>query len=95
MNSGNHVMRIGELGVWLFESLADVRSDFRRALFHHLSRGPPHGRQRLVPGAGKIGSLGHRVRMSTSQAKEVKLSRIDSDAALFEVESGTYSFLSR
>jgi hypothetical protein len=33
--------------------------------------------------------------MSTSQAIEVKLSRIDSDAALFEVESGTYSFLSR
>ena len=27
MNSGNHVMQIGDLGVWMYEYLAGIRSD--------------------------------------------------------------------
>ncbi len=39
MNSGNHVMQIGDLAVWMYEYLAGIRSDpaapgFRRAIIH-------------------------------------------------------------
>jgi alpha-L-rhamnosidase len=39
MNSGNHVMQIGDLAVWMYEYLAGIRSDpeepaFRHALIH-------------------------------------------------------------
>jgi alpha-L-rhamnosidase len=39
MNSGNHVMLIGDLGVWMYEYLAGIRSDpsqpgFRHAVIH-------------------------------------------------------------
>ena len=27
MNSGNHVMQIGDLAVWMYEYLAGIRSD--------------------------------------------------------------------
>ena len=44
MNSGNHVMQIGDLAVWMYEYLAGIRSDpenpgFRHAIIHPLSRG--------------------------------------------------------
>ncbi|PYT31517.1 MAG: hypothetical protein DMG57_04900, partial [Acidobacteria bacterium] len=35
MNSGNHVMQIGDLGVWLYEYLAGIRSDPEHPGFKH------------------------------------------------------------
>lgn len=35
MNSGNHVMQIGDLGVWMYEYLAGIRSDPARPGFAH------------------------------------------------------------
>ena len=35
MNSGNHVMQIGDLGVWLYEYLAGIRSDPAQPGFAH------------------------------------------------------------
>ena len=36
MNSGNHVMQIGDLGVWMYEYLAGIRSDPARPGFQHI-----------------------------------------------------------
>jgi len=36
MNSGNHVMQIGDLGVWLYEYLAGIRSDPEKPGFQHV-----------------------------------------------------------
>ena len=36
MNSGNHVMQIGDLGVWLYEYLAGIRSDPAHPGFQHV-----------------------------------------------------------
>ena len=35
MNSGNHVMQIGDLAVWMYEYLAGIRSDPERPGFRH------------------------------------------------------------
>ena len=35
MNSGNHVMQIGDLAVWMYEYLAGIRSDPGNPGFHH------------------------------------------------------------
>jgi alpha-L-rhamnosidase len=36
MNSGNHVMQIGDLGVWMYEYLAGIRSDPQKPGFKHV-----------------------------------------------------------
>ncbi|MBV9180283.1 MAG: alpha-rhamnosidase, partial [Acidobacteria bacterium] len=36
MNSGNHVMQIGDLGVWMYEYLAGIRPDPERPGFKHI-----------------------------------------------------------
>jgi len=36
MNSGNHVMLVGDLGLWLFESLAGIQADPQRPGFKHI-----------------------------------------------------------
>jgi alpha-L-rhamnosidase len=36
MNSGNHVMQIGDLAVWMYEYLAGIRSDPERPGFQHV-----------------------------------------------------------
>ncbi|MGH9665221.1 MAG: alpha-L-rhamnosidase C-terminal domain-containing protein, partial [Bryobacteraceae bacterium] len=36
MNSGNHVMQIGDLGVWLYEYLGGIRPDPERPGFKHI-----------------------------------------------------------
>ena len=36
MNSGNHVMQIGDLAVWMYEYLAGIRSDPERPGFRHV-----------------------------------------------------------
>ena len=37
MNSGNHVMQIGDLAVWMYEYLAGIRSDPENPGFRHAS----------------------------------------------------------
>ena len=36
MNSGNHVMQIGDLGVWMYEYLAGIRPDPDKPGFQHV-----------------------------------------------------------
>jgi alpha-L-rhamnosidase len=36
MNSGNHVMLVGDLGVWMYEYLAGIRSDAAQPGFRHV-----------------------------------------------------------
>ncbi|HWB83558.1 MAG TPA: family 78 glycoside hydrolase catalytic domain [Bryobacteraceae bacterium] len=36
MNSGNHVMQIGDMGVWMYEYLAGIRSDPEKPGFKHI-----------------------------------------------------------
>jgi alpha-L-rhamnosidase len=36
MNSGNHVMQIGDLGLWMYEYLAGIRPDEARPGFQHI-----------------------------------------------------------
>ena len=36
MNSGNHVMLIGDLGIWFYEYLAGIRPDLEKPAFKHI-----------------------------------------------------------
>lgn len=40
MNSGNHVMLVGDLGIWLFENLAGIKPDPAQPGFKHLVMRP-------------------------------------------------------
>ena len=40
MNSGNHVMLVGDLGIWLHEDLAGIKSDPRQPGFKHILMRP-------------------------------------------------------
>jgi alpha-L-rhamnosidase len=40
MNSGNHVMQIGDLGLWMYEYLAGIRSDPEAPGFRHFNVKP-------------------------------------------------------
>ena len=40
MNSGNHVMLIGDLGIWLYESLAGIKADPDQPGFKHIIMRP-------------------------------------------------------
>ena len=49
MNSGNHVMLVGDLGIWLYESLAGIKSAPERPGFKHIIMRPePVGDLRFV-----------------------------------------------
>jgi alpha-L-rhamnosidase len=49
MNSGNHVMLVGDLGIWLYESLAGIKSDPEQPGFKHIIMRPePVGDLRFV-----------------------------------------------
>jgi alpha-L-rhamnosidase len=49
MNSGNHVMLVGDLGIWLYESLAGIKPDPERPGFKHIIMRPePVGDLRYV-----------------------------------------------
>jgi len=49
MNSGNHVMLIGDLGIWLCENLAGIKSDIDQPGFKHIIMRPePAGDLRFV-----------------------------------------------
>ena len=62
MNSGNHVMQIGDFSLWCFEYLAGIRSDsgapgFRRTIIHpHLTPGLDHVRASHISMYGHIRS---------------------------------------
>ena len=129
MNSGNHVMQIGDLAVWMYEYLAGIRSDpqapgFRHAIirpypagdltFVKASHKTPYGAiisswkrdggaftlDVTIPAnttatvwvpardAAAVTESGNPV----SGAKGVKFLRTESGAAVFEIESGAYSF---
>ena len=40
MNSGNHVMLVGDLGIWLYENLAGIKPDPEQAGFKHIVMRP-------------------------------------------------------
>jgi alpha-L-rhamnosidase len=49
MNSGNHVMLVGDLGIWLYESLAGIKADPEHPGFKHiLMRPEPVGDLKFV-----------------------------------------------
>ena len=45
MNSGNHVMQIGDLAVWMYEYLAGIRTDPEKPGFRHAIIHPYPGRR--------------------------------------------------
>jgi alpha-L-rhamnosidase len=131
MNSGNHVMQIGDLAVWMYEYLAGIRSDPQKPGFKHILIRPyPAGDLTFVQGShispyGKIATAWKRTGGTFSlditippnttatvwvpakhasavtesggaawRAKGVKFVREENGSALFEVESGAYSFKS-
>ncbi len=54
MNSGNHVMQIGDLAVWMYEYLAGIRTDPERPGFRHsIIRPYPAGDLTFVRGTHK------------------------------------------
>jgi alpha-L-rhamnosidase len=131
MNSGNHVMQIGDLGVWMYEYLAGIRPDPEKPGFQHIFIHPyPAGDLTFVKAShrsmygviasswkrtGSVFNLDVTVPVNTTAAvwmptrdaaavtesgrkastsQGVKFVREQDDGALFEVESGTYSFRS-
>jgi alpha-L-rhamnosidase len=132
MNSGNHVMQIGDLAVWMYEYLAGIRSDpdnpgFRHVVIHpypvadlsfvrasHKSMYgliasswkrdkagftldvtvPPNTTATVwVPAkdAAAVTESGHKA----AEVRGVKLVRAEPGYAIFDVESGSYSFKAR
>jgi alpha-L-rhamnosidase len=52
MNSGNHVMLVGDLGIWLYESLAGIKPDPEQPGFRHIIMRPePVGDLQFVKGS--------------------------------------------
>ena len=129
MNSGNHVMQIGDLAVWMYEYLAGIRSDPDRPGFRHaIVRPYPAGDLSFVKAShqslyGTLATAWQRDARTfaldvtippnttatvwvpakdaadvtesgkpVSKAAGVKFLRTESGAAVFEVESGSYSF---
>lgn len=129
MNSGNHVMQIGDLAVWMYEYLAGIRSDPEQPGFRHVILHPyPAGDLTFVKAShdgpyGRIASSWKRdpkgftldvtvppnsaatVWVPTKDASAVmesgkpaakaagvKFLRAEDGAAVFEVQSGSYSF---
>jgi alpha-L-rhamnosidase len=131
MNSGNHVMQIGDLAVWMYEYLAGIRSDPEKPGFRHaIIRPIPAGDLSFVKASHKsmYGTIATSWKRDagrftleltvppnttatvwlpakdaatvtesgrpTSGARGVKFLRAEGAAALFEVESGSYTFRS-
>jgi len=125
MNSGNHVMQIGDLAVWMYEYLAGIRSDPERPGFRHTLIKPyPAGDLAFVKAShrsmyGKIASSWKREKgqltldvtvppnttatvwvpsknpAGVTESSGVKLARREGEYAVFEVGSGSYSFLAK
>jgi hypothetical protein len=81
MNSGNHVMQIGDLAVWMYEYLAGIRTDPEKPGFRHsIIRPHPAGDLSFVQGQFR----------RRREVKGVKFVRSEGASAIFEVESGTF-----
>jgi alpha-L-rhamnosidase len=131
MNSGNHVMQIGDLAVWMYEYLAGIRADPENPGFKHAIIHPyPAGDLTFVTGTHKTmyGALNSSWKRDKGQftleiavpanttatvwvpakdaasvtesgrkpaeVKGVKFVRSEAGSAVFEVESGVYTFRS-
>jgi alpha-L-rhamnosidase len=131
MNSGNHVMQIGDLAVWMYEYLAGIRADPDKPGFRHaIIRPYAAGDLTFVSGTHKTmyGALNSSWKRDKGQftldvtvpanttatvwvpakdpaavtesgnklsdMKGVKFVRSERGSAVFEVESGSYSFKS-
>ncbi len=131
MNSGNHVMQIGDLAVWMYEYLAGIRADPDKPGFRHaIIRPYPAGDLSFVSGTHKTmyGALNSSWKRDKGQftldvtvpanttatvwvpakdaaavtesgrkpadVKGVTFVRSERGSAVFEVESGAYSFKS-
>ncbi len=131
MNSGNHVMQIGDLAVWMYEYLAGIRSDPEKPGFHHILIRPYAAGDLTsvaashksmygpIATAWKRDGVSFRLNVTVppnttatvwipaksaaevsesgkpaGSAKGVKYLRSEKGSALFEVESGSYSFKS-
>jgi alpha-L-rhamnosidase len=102
MNSGNHVMQIGDLAVWMYEYLAGIRSDPDQPGFRHILIRPyPAGDLTFVKAShqtpyGTIVSSWKRdggaftldVTIPPNTTATVTLPNGEKN----EIESGTYSF---
>ena len=132
MNSGNHVMLVGDLGIWLYENLAGIKSDPEQPGFKHIRMRPePVGDLQFVKAShrspyGLISSEWQKkdgvfrweitVPFNTtatvyvparsaesvtesgkpiSEARGVRLVRMEKGRAVFAVGSGKYQFESR
>jgi alpha-L-rhamnosidase len=124
MNSGNHVMLIGDLAVWMYEYLAGIRPDPARPGFRHtIIRPYPAGDLTFVKASHKSmygmvsvswtrgGStfmldvtippnttatvwLPTKNEAAVTAPQGAKFLRMDGGHALYNVESGLYSFRS-
>ena len=132
MNSGNHVMQVGDLGIWFYEYLAGIRPDPDQPGFKHIIVRPyPVGDLTFVKAShksmyGPIASHwkreGDRLQLDVTipanttatvyvpakdpqsvtesgqpaaRSKGVKFLRLEGGAAVYELESGSYSFSAR
>ncbi len=132
MNSGNHVMLVGDLGIWLYEYLAGIKSDPEQPAFKHIIMRPepvgdlrfarashqsPYGRivsdwqkqdgvfrwkvtvppntmaTAYVPAmnAESVTESGKRL----SEARGVRVLRVENNRAVLALGSGSYKFESR
>ncbi len=131
MNSGNHVMQIGDLAVWMYEYLAGIRTDPEHPGFRHaIIRPYPAGDLTFVKAThktmyGALNSSWTRDKgqftldvtvpanttatvwvpakdaaavtesgRKTAEVKGLKFVKSEGGSAVFEVESGTYTFKS-
>ena len=102
MNSGNHVMQIGDLGVWLYEYLAGIRSDPEAPGFKHVIIHPyPAGDLKFVKASHKsmYGTIAiswkreaGRFQLDVTIPPNTKGTVHMPDGAVHEVGSGTYTF---
>ncbi len=105
MNSGNHVMQIGDLGVWLYEYLAGIRSDPEKPGFKHVIVHPyPAGDLKFVKASHKsmYGTVtsswkreGGRFQLDVTIPPNTTGTVQMPDGVVHEIGSGTYSFTSR
>ena len=131
MNSGNHLMLVGDLNIWFYENLAGIRSDPERPGFQHIIMRPspvgnltfvkashqsPYGRiasawQRdgsrftwtiTIPGnatatvfvPARDASAVTESGTAAAQSHGVRFVRMDAGAAVYELGSGSYRFVS-
>lgn len=132
MNSGNHVMLLGDLIIWFYENLAGIKADPENPGFKHLIMKPVFAKgldsvaasynsaYGTIKSAWKMesGSFNwnftlpantsatvyiqaadkNRVWESNKKAVNcdgVKFQKMEGDYAVFDVQSGSYSFLSK